>query len=69
MNAIIEQVEKTRAEDKPDGYMKKLSGCVGIYTLKERTFENLERRRKPTEQIPNRHQIWEQINLWIRFAH
>src|SRR6202030_1912263 len=65
----IQKIENERAQNKPDRLVKKIGRRVGVAALQERALQNFERCSEPTEQIPRRHQVRQQINLRRLFVH
>src|SRR5215475_12685082 len=65
----VQKIKNKRAEIKPDGRVKKITGRIGIGRLQQRSLENFQRCRKPAKQISRRHQIWQEIYFRWLFVH
>ena len=49
--------------------MKQVGRRVGSRPLNERALHDLKRSGEPAKQIARRHQVGQQINLWMVFVH
>ena len=53
--ASIQKIKDERAENKPDGGVKKITSRIWIGRLEQCPLKNFERGREPAKQIPRRH--------------
>ena len=60
----IQKIKDERAENKPDGRVKKITSCIWIGRLEQRPLKNFERGSEAAKQVSCCHQIRQQINLW-----
>jgi hypothetical protein len=65
----IKQIEQTGAENEPDGGVKQIASRVRVRYLQQCTLQNFQGRGESAKQISRRHQIRQEVNLWIWFAH
>ena len=67
--ASIEKIKNEGTENEPDGSVKKITSCIGMRCLEQRTLENFERGGEPAKQISRRHQIGQEIDFRWLFVH
>ena len=67
--AAVEHIENASTENKPDGSVKKRRRFIRTGPLNERALHDLKRSGEPAKQIARRHQVGQQINLWMVFVH
>src|SRR6266850_1599707 len=67
--AAVEHIENASTENEPDGGVKKRRCFIRTGPLNERALYDLKRGRESAEQIACRHQVGQQINLWIVIVH
>ena len=65
----IQKIENERAENVPNGGMKKIVRRIDIRALQQRAFQNFKRGSKSAKKISSRHEIRQEINLGRLVAH